>query len=288
MFVNLEKTAAENVAREIAAWFNHRAVEVRMQTTLGKSLVCRPARLFTNKFLEGLDLLIILGGDGTLLSTAWVTAKRKIPNLGVNLGQLGFITELELDDLYTGLEHMVAGDYTEETRQMLEAIVWREGQAIKSFEGLNDIVLTHGGIARMIRLGVYVSGKYIDTYPADGVIVATPTGSTAYSLSAGGPILSPEVEAMIITPICPHTLHARPLVVSPNEVIRLVVRSAQPKVVLTVDGQDGVQLRLNDEVIVQKASISTKLIRLRNRSFYEILHEKLKEGRRTDRAPDLS
>ncbi len=231
-----------------------------------------------NKLCEPVDCILVLGGDGTLLNTARRVADKAIPILGINMGHLGFLTELEVDALYYGLNQLINGDYYIEQRMMLLANVYRKKKIVSTHHALNDLVITKNAFARLIELETYVNDQYLATYPADGLIISSPTGSTAYSLSAGGPIVAPDVEVIIVTPICPHTLHARPVVISPKNKVRVKIVSRSSEVMLTIDGQDGFPLEEADEIVLEQSFYKTKLIRLGNKSFYEVLREKLKDG----------
>jgi NAD+ kinase len=225
-------------------------------------------------------LVIMLGGDGTLLSVARTFAATGTAILSVNLGQLGFLTEVRLANLYPTLEGWLAGEHLIDLRAMLHASLWRDGERIKSFEALNDVVLSKGSIARMGEYVVELDGRTAASFRADGVIVATPTGSTAYTLSANGPILTPDVDAMVITPICPHLLTLRPIVVRGNASITLRVAGVPDQTVLTVDGQRAVELKLGDEVRCCRSHHSVKLIRMQESSFFDVLRSKLSWGER--------
>jgi NAD+ kinase len=194
------------------------------------------------------------------------------------LGKLGFLTEIEIPDLFDGLEKLISGQYKIDERMMLSTQLVREGRVIEHFNSLNDTVITKGVLARMITVSVYVDERYVDTYSADGIILSTPTGSTAYSLSAGGPIVYPKVEVILLTPICPHTLYARSLVLPESGIIRLVINGDHNETMLTIDGQYGYNLMPGDEIIVKKSEYVTKLIRLSGRNFFDVLQQKLKGG----------
>ena len=226
--------------------------------------------------LDGFDLAVSLGGDGTLLSCARLVAERGVPILAVNLGDVGFITEVTRDELIPALEDFSAGTATFSERLMLAVSVRRGGAEVASFTGLNDAVVSTMGISRMIRLKVQLSATPVGRYRADGVIVATPTGSTAYSMAAGGPIVYPEMEAFILTPICPFTLGNRPTVVPASERLEIEVEGAQKTgVALTVDGQETVPLQAGDRVVVRRAARKALILRSRCRGFYEVLRTKL-------------
>ncbi len=228
-----------------------------------------------DSWLGEVDLVIVMGGDGTLLHVVR-QLPGKIPILGVNLGHLGFLTELEMPELFPELARILTGEFCVDERLMLEAIVMREGQEITRVGALNDVVLTKRALARrLVRINVRVNDEFVDEYRADGVIVATPTGSTAYSLSAGGPILSPSLEALVITPVCPHTLYSRSLVVSATDTVTV---SLPHPGWLSADGQTGFNLREDDRVIVQQYDLRAHLVRRSDWSFYDVLRRKLKEG----------
>jgi NAD+ kinase len=225
------------------------------------------------------DLVIVLGGDGTLLSVARAVSDHPVPILGVNLGTLGFLTEIALDELFAALELVLAGDYRVEKRMRLEVRALRQGVELARFLALNDAVLTKTDLARMIDLETHADGRQVTVYHADGLIVATPTGSTAYSLSAGGPIVLPELEAFVLTPICPHALTQRPLVLPESAEIEIRVLS-RAEVQLTVDGQEGALLREGDVVVVRRSAHPLRVIVSPFRTRFEILREKLSWGTR--------
>jgi NAD+ kinase len=226
--------------------------------------------------LGGLDLAVSLGGDGTLLSCARLVAERGVPILAVNLGDIGFITEVTRDELIPACEDFLAGTTAFSERLMLAVSVRRGAAEVASFTGLNDAVVSTTGISRMIRLKVQLSDTPVGRYRADGVIVATPTGSTAYSMAAGGPIVYPEMEAFILTPICPFTLGNRPTVVPASEQLEIEVEENQKTgVALTVDGQETVPLQPGDRVAIRRAARKALIVRSQRRGFYEVLRTKL-------------
>ncbi len=226
------------------------------------------------------DLLIVLGGDGTLLATARLMTEHNVPILPVNLGGLGFLTSVPLADLYPILEQVLEGKNRISERVMLQAEVVRDGKAVESHCALNDAVLNKGALARMIDLDLQIDGGLVCTYKADGLIVSTPTGSTAYSLAAGGPIIYPLVEAFVITPICSHTLTNRPLVIPNTATVEVGLQAAEESVFLTLDGQVGVELKPGDRVVITKASKKLRLVRPARKTYFEILRTKLKWGER--------
>ncbi|TZE83439.1 NAD(+)/NADH kinase [Calorimonas adulescens] len=223
------------------------------------------------------DFVVVLGGDGTLLSVARQCAPYGKPILGVNLGHLGFLTDVEYAEMYKALNKCIMDDYYIDERMMLEAVILKNGVEMESYTALNDIGITKGSFSRMIHLKTYVDDDYVDTYSADGLIISSPTGSTAYSLSAGGPICTPNIELLIITPICPHTLYSRSIIASPESTVRVTILDENQDIMLTVDGQQGYKLNLGDEVIVRKSQYDTKLIKTSGKSFFNVLRTKLKE-----------
>ncbi len=226
------------------------------------------------------DLLLVLGGDGTLLAAVRALGDRNVPLLPVNLGQLGFLTSVKLDELYPILEQVLAGQHRISERALLEVEVVRDGASIARHRALNDAVLTKTSLARIMDFELHIDGAFVCSYRADGLILATPTGSTAYSLSAGGPVVYPILDAFVITPICPHTLTNRPLVVPDS--VKLAVRPAEQEhaVVLTMDGQVREDLRPGDRATLRKAPQKARLVRPPRKTYFEILHSKLKWGER--------
>jgi NAD+ kinase len=245
-------------------------VEDRLSAQLPGCRVFRP---------EDIDVLVTLGGDGTLLRGARLVAQHGIPVLGVNLGRLGFLTSAALDEFDNAIGALFAGDYWLDSRSTLDVQV-SGANGTESFFALNDAVLHKGGLARVIRLAVHVGPDHqeVGTYTADGIILATPTGSTAYSLSAGGPIVVPSLDCILATPICPHTLVVRPLVLPMDMEITVTPQPGADEVILTVDGQDGAELHPGEKLTVRKGATTVRLIRLRGQSFFTTLRLKLHWG----------
>jgi NAD+ kinase len=274
LVVNLRKARGRRFIQMLVEWFKQRGVDVILpQTSESEELLYECPVI---EFLEDVDVIITLGGDGTLLGVARQVADKGIPILGVNLGQLGFLTDLEVPDLFSSLEKLLSGDYQVEPRMMLSAEVQQKGSSNASFIALNDVVISKGPISRIIRMETYIGNDFLATYRADGIIISSPTGSTAYSLSAGGPIVAPDLEVMIVTPICPHTLYDRPFILPDNQEVKIVLRSNSPEVMLTIDGQIGYPLQKNDCVCIHRANVYTNLIKIKKRSFAEVLRLKLR------------
>lgn len=225
------------------------------------------------------DVIIVFGGDGTLLSVARLVGSRSIPILGVNLGGLGFITEISKDEICRDVNDILSGGHTFEERIMLQADISGKGRRLKRHNALNDVVINKSAVARMIELEIRINSQYVATFRADGLIISSPTGSTAYSLSAGGPIMYPTLESFLVTPICPHSLTSRPIVVPDDFVLDVVINEGDD-VYLTLDGQEGSPLKLHDRVRIQKAKYKTKFLHLHDRDYFSVLRNKLKWGER--------
>ena len=227
---------------------------------------------------EGPGLVIVLGGDGTLLSAARSFAGTKTPILSVNLGSLGFLTEIPLSDLYQTLELWCEGVADIDLRAMMNARLLRDGVLLREWDALNDVVVAKGTIARMADYRVGIDDQLVATFRADGVIVSTPTGSTAYNLAANGPIVMPSVSCMVVTPICPHLLTIRPIVMPGESSVSIRVEGVPNQIYLTVDGQEAVELMLGDEVVCRRSASSVRLLRLRPNGLFNVLRSKLKWG----------
>ncbi len=275
---NKEELAA--ILPDLVIWLKQRGYEPLLDCEGGA--FCTSATVVPRAELPALQpvLVIVLGGDGTLLSVARAFAATGIPILGVNLGFLGFLTEIRLADLYPTLEGWCADCHSLDARAMLHAGLWREGKGLATFEALNEVVVSKGDIARMGEFVVELDGKTVARFRADGVIASTPTGSTAYTLAANGPILTPNVDALVVTPICPHLLTLRPIVVPGNATLSVRVEGVPSHCLLTVDGQQAIDLQLGDEVRCCRSSNTVNLVRLHESGFFEALRSKLSWGER--------
>jgi NAD+ kinase len=271
-----QEPKAAQMVRWLVPWLKKRGKIVCVENG-----VARGAQSCSKKKMAAkADLIISLGGDGTLLNIAPLVERPEVPILGVNMGGLGFITEVAVDEFEAVLGKTLDGDYEVEKRMTLEVRVYgKKGRRYK-FRVLNDVVIATGARSRIIDLETYVGDDYLCTYRADGLIISTPTGSTAYSLAAAGPILEPTLGAIVLAPICPHTLTNRPIVVPSNAAIRVTLRSFGDTVILIPDGQPGVRLNNGDKVEARDYGLPVSLIKLPSRSYYEILREKLKWGER--------
>jgi NAD+ kinase len=277
--------AATTHLHEIAEWLEKRGVQAVFETETAALLPGTPSQAVASKsaLAAGVDVVLILGGDGTLLSMADCigAAGTSIPILGVNFGSLGFLTEITLPELYPSLEAALDGRAHIELRMMLRSTTLREGKTFAQLIALNDVVITKTARSRLIDLSVSVGDEFVTRVKADGLIVATPTGSTAYNLAAGGPIVQPNVDALVLTPIAPHTLTNRPIVIPATSTVRVQPNmNERDEVFVTFDGQAGFQLQAGDEVSIQRAETPLRLIRPSTRSYFEVLRTKLKWGER--------
>ncbi len=273
-----QKEELRQLLPELVLWLKSRGHEALLDPVSANYVMDEKVHARPDLSALNPDLVIVLGGDGTLLAAARVFARSGVPILSVNLGALGFLTEVRLADIYTHLEAWGQGGCCIELRAMLHSELWREGKLNCAYEALNDVVVAKGAIARMGHFAVEVDDQPAATFRADGVIVATPTGSTAYSLAAGGPVLIPRVDALVVTPICPHQLTLRPMVVPGESRILVRIEGVPDQTFLTVDGQEAIQLRLGDELRCRRSEYSVKLIRLGENGFFDVLRTKLKWG----------
>jgi NAD+ kinase len=280
--------ASEHLAR-LGAWLGDRGLEAiySTETAALAGAAAHGARIATREALPcEVDLIVVLGGDGTLLAMAARTAqaRRDVPILGVNFGSLGFLTEIRIDELTSSLERVLAGTATFDERAMLAATAHRTRGDVDARVVLNDVVFTKSALSRMIELSVWVNGGFVTRVKADGLIIASATGSTAYNLAAGGPIVHPRADAIVLTPIAPHTLTNRPIIVPGSEIIevRPQVQGTLDEIFVTYDGQAGYPLQEGDVVRVRRSERTLRLVKA-PRSYFELLREKLKWGERGGR-----
>lgn len=274
---NWHKSNANLVVDKIKSFFKQRRIPLRVVANdqadfySSVSLAEQLSELYTR-----LELIIVVGGDGTILRVARDLACWNIPVLGINLGHKGFLAEIEVEQMERFLQYIATGQYDFQERMMLEARLQRDDQELGRYLALNDIVVARGPFSRNIKVDSFINNDFMESYSGDGVIIATPTGSTAYSLSAGGPIVNPNMELFVITPICPHSLYNRSVIVDGSDMISLKVDSRQVQVVLTVDGQVRFALEDDDRIMVSRAKQKVKLVCFHENSFYRLLHQKLK------------
>ena len=240
---------------------------------------CAVETLESGKLAASVDLLVVLGGDGTMIATARMVGDSEVPVLGINYGSLGYLAEFRIEEMFPALETILAGNYRLDSRVMLAVELFRgEGQVTRN-RVLNDVVINKSALARIIEIEAYLNSQYVNSFRADGLIVSTPTGSTAYNLSAGGPVIYPSMNAVVITPICPFTLSNRPIVVPDDALIELCLKTPEEEVVLTLDGQVGLPLKVGDRVVIRKSRTTFNLVQPMNRNYFDVLRDKLRWGR---------
>lgn len=274
-----DSSQAFSVVPELCRWLRDRNIEIRCDTETAKYAEGIHG-IPREQVPDGTQFIIVLGGDGTLLSAARAVEGREIPIFAVNLGGLGFLTAITVDNLYPELEQALAGNYRIGARRMIQCELQRGGRTISTYQALNDVVLTKAALARMIDVEARVEQHFVCRYKSDGLIVSTPTGSTAYSLSAGGPILFPTVSCFSLTPICPHMLTNRPVIVPDTFTVDLYNLASDNDAMLTIDGQVGEPLQEGDHVLCHRSEYAVHLIRPPTLMFFDVLREKLKWGER--------
>ncbi|HEV2488629.1 MAG TPA: NAD(+)/NADH kinase [Candidatus Acidoferrales bacterium] len=268
------------VVPRLADWFRQRKVETLFDSVSASCFTPRDQETSPEEMAARVDLLIVLGGDGTLLGAARQFTEREVPILAVNLGGMGFLTSVTLEEAFPLLEIVFAGKHRLSPRMMLQADLHRGDRVIRQQRALNDAVVAKGSMSRILDFDVFADGEFLARYRADGLIVSTPTGSTAYSLAAGGPILVPVLHAFVLTPICPHMLTNRPLVLPDTVKIELDFSALDEPAYLTLDGQVGVELQCADRVTVTKSKSSVMLVRPQEKTFFKVLRSKLRWGQR--------
>ncbi|RII27231.1 MAG: NAD(+) kinase [Geobacter sp.] len=279
IFAKVHDPRCQGVAEDLVRWLEARGLVPLVESHLARHL-SHTTGIDSTDIPASADMVVVLGGDGTLISAARLIGEQEIPILGVNLGSLGFLTEITLDELYPVLDSCLAGNYQVSERMMLKATVLRDGVEVMSHRVLNDVVINKGALARIVDLETMVNDYYLTTFKADGLIICSPTGSTGYSLAAGGPIVHPPLECLVVTPICPHTLTNRPIVINADAMVTVTLKSAHEDVFLTLDGQVGMELKGGDVITVRRAAHRTRLIMSRSKDYFEVLRTKLKWGER--------
>lgn len=269
---------AWETACELSDWLKKRGIKL-IGSPHEEDEICPIEKVETEEFQDKADLIVVLGGDGTMISTARLIGNREVLVLGVNYGSLGYLTEFRIEEMFDALEEILKGNYDIDRREMLEVEHRRGAEISGKGRVLNDVVINKAVLARIIEIEVSLNELFVNNFRADGLIVATPTGSTAYNLSAGGPIVYPSMNAVVITPICPFTLTNRPIVVPDSAEINLRLTNQSDGVVLTLDGQIGYQMQTNDSVSIRKSPLTFNLIQPPNRNYFDVLRNKLKWGR---------
>ncbi len=275
--------ALQTICR-LVEWCSGRGIKVAGGPRLQRERIeaetgCAVESLAHDELIKGADLFVVLGGDGTMIGAARLIGDAETPVVGVNFGTLGYLADFTIEDMIPALELVLAGDYTIDRRLMLAATVERNGERLLHDRVLNDVVISKSALARIIEIETHVDKKFVNCFRADGLIISTPTGSTAYNLSAGGPVIYPSMSAVVITPICPHTLSNRPLVVADDAEFELVLKTQREEVALTLDGQVGMPLEYGDRVTVRKSRTGFNLIQAHTRNYFDVLRNKLKWGR---------
>ena len=269
---------------DLVKWLNDRHIELVGGPDIERERIhhatgCSVPQVADDKLAGAVDLLLVLGGDGTMIATARMMGDLEVPVLGVNYGGLGYLAEFRIEELYEALEAILANEFRLDKRVMLAVELMRGDQQITRNRVLNDVVINKAALARIIEIEAYLNNQFVNAFRADGLIVSTPTGSTAYNLSAGGPVIFPSMNAVVITPICPFSLSNRPIVVPDDAVIELRLRTDNEDVALTLDGQVGFPLKVEDRVLIRKSKATFNLVQPMNRNYFDVLRDKLRWGR---------
>ena len=269
---------------ELVEWLAERGIKLIGGPELDRERIehetgCPVDEVTNDKLAGKVDLMLVLGGDGTMIATARMIGDQEVPVIGVNYGGLGYLAEFRIEELYNGLEAILSGNYRLDKRVMLAVELRRDETLVNSNRVLNDVVINKSALARIIEIEASFNGQFVNSFRADGLIVSTPTGSTAYNLSAGGPVIFPSMNAVVITPICPFTLSNRPIVVPDDGEIELRLKTDEEEVALTLDGQVGVSLKVEDRIVIRKSRTTFNLVQPSNRNYFEVLRDKLRWGR---------
>ncbi|MGH9944129.1 MAG: NAD(+)/NADH kinase [Pyrinomonadaceae bacterium] len=284
VLVKPDQPEAVRTICRLAEWLGARGVQLAAGPKVDAGMVkaetgCAVETLEHDALAESVDMIVVLGGDGTMIATARLLDKREVPVLGINFGTLGYLAEFRVEEMTQALESIFAGDYRVDRRVMLAAELYRGEERLLRNRVLNDVVVSKSALARIIEIETWLERQFVNCFRADGLIISTPTGSTAYSLSAGGPVVYPSMNAVVITPICPHTLSNRPLVVPDDAEIEIILKTPREEVALTLDGQVGFGMEANDRVVITKSRTAFNLMQPSNRNYFEVLRGKLKWGR---------
>lgn len=269
---------------ELTAWVDQRRITLVGGPEIERAHIqqqtgCAVEEVATEQLAAKVDLILVLGGDGTMIATARLMGDTEVPVLGVNYGGLGYLAEFRIEELYEALESILAGNYRLDQRVMLDVKLLRGDEEVTRNRVLNDVVINKSALARIIEIEAKLNQQFVNSFRADGLIVSTPTGSTAYNLSAGGPVIFPSMNAVVITPICPFTLSNRPIVVPDDAAIELLLKTEQEDVALTLDGQVGFDLQVDDRIAIRKSKTTFNLVQPANRNYFDVLRDKLRWGR---------
>jgi NAD+ kinase len=269
---------------ELVSWLDERGIALVGTPEIERDRIeletgCAVEQVEREELAAHVDLILVLGGDGTMIATARMLGEREVPVLGVNYGGLGYLAEFRIEELYQALDSILSGNFRLDKRVMLDVELRRGDERITHNRVLNDVVINKSALARIIEIEAYLNQRFVNSFRADGLIISTPTGSTAYNLSAGGPVIFPSMNAVVITPICPFTLSNRPIVVPDDATIELLLKTDQEEVTLTLDGQVGVSLKVEDRAVIRKSSVTFNLVQPSNRNYFDVLRDKLRWGR---------
>ncbi len=269
---------------ELVTWLDERGIELVGGPEIERERIehetgCAITEVPRDEIAATADLMLVLGGDGTMIATARLVGDREVPVLGVNYGGLGYLAEFRIEELYHALESILSGNFRLDKRVMLDVELKRGDVSVTRNRVLNDVVINKSALARIIEIETYLNQYFVNSFRADGLIISTPTGSTAYNLSAGGPVIFPSMNAVVITPICPFTLSNRPIVVPDDATIELLLKTDKEDVTLTLDGQVGFELHVEDRVVIRKSSVTFNLVQPSNRNYFDVLRDKLRWGR---------
>lgn len=277
VIVKLQHPMSKDALSGVRDWLTARGIEVLLDTAMAR-IIGASSDMTPQEVVAQADMVVVMGGDGTLLAAARLIGERDIPILGVNFGGLGFLTDITFEELYPTLEAILAGDFRTEERFKIDIDLVRGGEVVETHTGLNDVVINRGHLARMLNLKISVDDIFVTNYRADGLIISTPTGSTAYSLAAAGPIIYPTTEAIVLAPICPHNLTNRPIVLPDKVSVQVALNTKEKDVMVTVDGQVGFPLYQGDLIAVRKSLSRTTIVQSFRKNYFQVLREKLGWG----------
>jgi NAD+ kinase len=269
---------------ELVRWLDERGITLVGGPEIERERIehetgCAVSEVASENLAADVDLILVLGGDGTMIATARMVGDLEVPVLGVNYGGLGYLAEFRIEELYHALESILSGNFRLDKRVMLAVELHRRDGSVTHSRVLNDVVINKSALARIIEIEAYLNQHFVNSFRADGLIVSTPTGSTAYNLSAGGPVIFPSMNAVVITPICPFTLSNRPIVVPDDAMIELLLKTDQEEVTLTLDGQIGFSLKAEDRIVIRKSGVTFNLVQPSNRNYFDVLRDKVRWGR---------
>ncbi|HSE24059.1 MAG TPA: NAD(+)/NADH kinase [Pyrinomonadaceae bacterium] len=284
IFIKPHQPEALQTICELTQWLAERGIGLVGGPELDRERIehetgCPVDQVETDQLAASVDLFLVLGGDGTMIATARLIGDHEVPVLGINYGGLGYLAEFRIEELYLALESILSDNYRLDKRVMLAVEMIRSGEPSMHYRVLNDVVINKSALARIIEIEAYLNQQFVNSFRADGLIISTPTGSTAYNLSAGGPVIFPSMNAVVITPICPFTLSNRPIVVPDDALIELRLKTEKEDVSLTLDGQVGLPLKTEDLVVIRKSKTTFNLIQPMNRNYFDVLRDKLRWGR---------